>query len=130
MYRSHDALLFPSLRDSAGLTVLESLCRGLPVIGLALGGTAGMVNHTCGRVVDVEGLNEGACVEGLADAIIDVATTEGLSVSLSRGAIARAKDYSWPLVVARVYTEIEKEFNVSLRSGSQAPGHCASSALA
>ena len=130
MYRSHDALLFPSLRDSAGLTVLESLCRGLPVIGLALGGTAGMVNHTCGRVVEVEGLEEGACVAGLANAITELATAEGLSVRLSRGAIARAKDYSWPLVVARVYAEIEKEFSISLRSGPQTAGHCASSALA
>ena len=116
IYRRHDALLFPSLRDSASLTVLEALCHGLPVICLALGGPATMVNHTCGRVVEVEGLEQAACAARLAEAITELATAEETRVRLSRGAVARATDYSWPVVVASAYARIEKEFSSSLRS--------------
>jgi glycosyltransferase involved in cell wall biosynthesis len=122
LYRRHDALLLPSLRDSASLTVLEALCLGLPVICLALGGPANMVNHTCGRVVEVEGLDEAACAARLAEAITELATVEETRVSLSRGAIVRAKDFSWPVVVAGAYARIEKEFSFSLSRQELADG--------
>src|SRR5690606_4537604 len=44
VYASHQALLFPSLRDSGGMVVLEAMAHGLPVVCLDAGGP--------GRIVD------------------------------------------------------------------------------
>ncbi len=51
----HDALLFPSLHDSGGNVVLESLAVGLPVICLDLGGPPCFVDESCGIVVSTVG---------------------------------------------------------------------------
>ncbi len=37
-YRSADVFLFPSLRDSGGMAVLEAMAHGLPVVCTDLGG--------------------------------------------------------------------------------------------
>jgi glycosyltransferase involved in cell wall biosynthesis len=39
-YRAADLFLFPSLRDSGGMAVLEALAHGLPVVCTELGGPA------------------------------------------------------------------------------------------
>ena len=43
LYDAHDLFLFPSLHDSEGWVVLESLCKGLPVACLNLGGPRDIV---------------------------------------------------------------------------------------
>ena len=43
LYDTNDVFVFPSLHDSAGWVVLESLCRGLPVACLNLGGPKDIV---------------------------------------------------------------------------------------
>ncbi|HZD30317.1 MAG TPA: glycosyltransferase family 4 protein, partial [Candidatus Angelobacter sp.] len=42
-YQEHDALLFPSLRDSGGMVVLEALAHGLPVVCTDCGGPGQIV---------------------------------------------------------------------------------------
>ena len=54
-YYQHDALLFPSLRDSGGMVVLEALAHGLPVVCTDRGGPGLIVNRRCGRVVKTSG---------------------------------------------------------------------------
>jgi len=44
-YYQHDVLLFPSLRDSGGMVVLEALAHGLPVVCTDCGGPGVMVNR-------------------------------------------------------------------------------------
>ena len=54
-YYQHDVLLFPSLRDSGGMVVLEALAHGLPVVCTDRGGPGAIVNDRCGRVVRTSG---------------------------------------------------------------------------
>ncbi len=54
-YRSADVLLFPSMRDSGGMVVLEALAHRVPVVCTDLGGPGQIVNETCGRVVQTTG---------------------------------------------------------------------------
>ncbi len=106
LYRRHDALLFPSLHDSSGNAVLEALTHGLPVVCLDLGGPAEMVDATCGRVVATAGKDAAACAEAIADALEELARTDGLLHRLSAGARTRAESMRWPAVVASLYADV------------------------
>jgi glycosyltransferase involved in cell wall biosynthesis len=108
LYRAHDALLFPSLHDSSGNALLESLAHGLPVICLDLGGPGAIVDATCGRVVVTGGRSEQDCVSGLADAIEQLGRSPALCRELGEGARARARHFHWPGQVARVYYDISR----------------------
>jgi glycosyltransferase involved in cell wall biosynthesis len=107
MYGANHAFLFPSLRDAGGMVILEAWVHGLPVICLALGGPAEMVDATCGRVVPVAGCSEDECVARLGREIAVLAANEPLRLSLGRGAMARCREFSWSRIVADLYTEIE-----------------------
>lgn len=104
-YQTFDTLLFPSLHDSSGNVVLESLAGGLPVVCLNLGGPARLVDATCGRVVGVAGSSADNVVRGLADALAELAADHGLVAELRDGALARSQEYTWRRVVAQVWGE-------------------------
>jgi glycosyltransferase involved in cell wall biosynthesis len=108
LYRSHDALLFPSLHDSSGNAVLEAMSMGLPVICLDLGGPGTIVDSTCGFVVSTKDRTARECILGLAGAIEKLYQSPELCASLSAGALCRARDFEWPKPVVRVYREIER----------------------
>jgi len=106
LYPTHHAFLFPSLHEAGGTVILEAWAYGLPVICLSLGGPGRMVDSTCGRIVSVANRSEDDCAEMLAAEIVALAENEDLRLALSRGAIARAREFSWSKVVAALYTEI------------------------
>lgn len=118
MYGGHHAFLFPSLRDAAPTVIMEAWVHALPVICLAIGGPARMVDQTCGRIVPVANRGEDECVAGLAAEIVALAENEDLRLALSHGAIARSRGFSWSKVVAALYTEIENRLQ---RGGAGAP---------
>jgi glycosyltransferase involved in cell wall biosynthesis len=108
LYRGHDALLFPSLHDSSGNAVLESLAQGLPVICLKLGGPGTIVDATCGRAVPPYGQSEADCVTRLADAILELSRSPSLCRELGAGARARASGFCWPKQVVRLYEDVQR----------------------
>ncbi len=109
IYARHDVLLFPSLRDSGGMVVLEALSHGLPVVCLDLGGPGVIVDETCGRVVSTPGKASAAVVSGLAEALTALADDPAVMTRLSRGTGARARRFDWRAVADRVYSEIETD---------------------
>ncbi len=108
LYRRHHALLYPSLHDSSGNVVLEALNHGLPVVCLDLGGPAEMVDPSCGRVIETRGHSAAGCAQAIADALEELARSNGLLHRLSRGARARAESRRWPAVVASLYADVSR----------------------
>lgn len=53
-----DLFLFPSLRDTSGNVVLESMSHGTPVIALNHNGTSEMINSDCGDLVEIESYDQ------------------------------------------------------------------------
>lgn len=117
-YRNFDAFLFPSLHDSSGNVVLESLACGLPVVCLQLGGPARIVDSSCGRVVAVAGLDEAGVVQALAAALEELAADPGLMQRLRAGALARARQFAWRQVVAQVWGEQGLGYQAVLETSS------------
>ena len=114
LYAAHDALIFPSLHDSSGNTVLESLAHGLPVICLDLGGPAEIVDPGCGRIIVTKSRSEAECVRGLAEAMAQLSGSPELCERLSEGARVRARQFFWPKQVMRVYQDIERRLQPRL----------------
>ena len=111
LYCSHHALLYPSLHDSSGNVVLESLNHGLPVVCLDLGGPAEMVDPTCGRIIATSGRSEAECAQALADALEELARSDALLGQLSVGARGRAQSCRWPVVVASLYEDVTRRLH-------------------
>ncbi|MDX2307184.1 MAG: glycosyltransferase family 4 protein [Hyphomicrobium sp.] len=110
-YEEHDAFLYPSLHDSSGNVVLEALARGLPVICLDLGGPGDIVTGECGVVVGTGGRGEEDCVSALARAIGALASSASLVHRLSGGALERARQFLWPLVVSGLYEDVARRLS-------------------
>jgi glycosyltransferase involved in cell wall biosynthesis len=102
-YYGHDALLFPSLRDSGGMVVLEALAHGLPVVCMDRGGPGFIVNQRCGRVVQTVGQSKDDVIGGLTDALHELSRDRTLLKKLSAAARARAWDFDFRNVVDRLY---------------------------
>lgn len=107
MYSNFDLMVFPSLRDSGGMVVLEAMSYGLPVICLDLGGPGQIVNETCGRIISTKNKTEYELIEDISNAIQELSSNKQLLESLSQGAIKRTSEFTWDKTVGRVYQEIE-----------------------
>ena len=107
VYGRHDVLLFPSLRDSGGMVVLEAMAQNLPVVCLDLGGPGVMVNADCGRVVATKGHGARSVIAGLTRALVELSDDPALRKRLSRGAKERVRSFTWKAKVARILTEAE-----------------------
>jgi len=108
-FKKADCLLFPSLRDSGGMVVLEALSKGLPVICLDLGGPGQIVNNDCGRVISTKDRSEPEVIEELSEALNELYSDPILRKRLSEGAIRRAKEFKWSKIVSDTYEIIERE---------------------
>ncbi len=104
LHASHDALLFPSLHDSSGTVVMEAIAHGNPVICLDLGGPAVTVDEDCSRIVRTAGKTEEQVIQGIAEAILELARMSSQRWDRMRqAAVKRAGFYAPEQVIARAY---------------------------
>jgi glycosyltransferase involved in cell wall biosynthesis len=108
-YASAHVFVFPSLRDSGGNVVQESLSAGLPVVCLKLGGPPSFVDSSCGAVVPArDARDEQELVVRLADAIESVSASGEHWQQLQAGALARAEQLTWERQIAHIQAEIQR----------------------
>lgn len=103
-YRAADILLYPSLRDSGGMVVLEALAHGLPVVCTDLGGPGIIVNSTCGRAIATSSTLD-QLASNLAGALLEICSTPNLLEALSYGALVRAQEFRFQNLVQSLYPE-------------------------
>lgn len=102
-YQAHHVFLFPSLRDSGGMALLEALAHGVPAVCADVGGPGQIVTETCGRVIRTQGKSRGEVIAGFAEALQELAQNRGLLDRLSIGARRRAWDFEFGPAIERVY---------------------------
>ena len=112
LYDTHDVFVFPSLHDSAGWVVLESICRGLPVVCLNLGGPKEIVTPESGIIVDTTGLDTSGVASNLAEELRALLADPERLAALSAGAIARAGDFLLCNQVERLYAQAAEHLGV------------------
>ncbi len=93
-YRTHDVLLFNSLRDSLGAQLLEAMAMGLPVICLDLSGARDFVPAAAGYKVPV--CSKEQVVMAVSAAVNRFGALPAAERNeMSRVALAFAKQHSW-----------------------------------
>lgn len=108
LYSTCTAFTFPSLHDSSGNVVLESLSQGLPVICLDLGGPRALLPADCGFKIATEGRNEEQVVAALAQAMHQVAADPSLRHQLALNGLAAARRQTWEAIVRDAYVLVEE----------------------
>ncbi len=112
LYREFDLVVFPSLHDTGGYTVLEGMANGLPVLCLDCGGPALAVREGCGIKVPLG--RRAQVVRGLAEGIRFYNEHRGLLVTQAPTARAAVLDhYDWGIKGRRMH-----EIYVRLASSS------------
>jgi len=99
LYRSASVTVLPSLGESFGMVLAESLAAGTPVVGARHGGIPELIDEDLvGRLFDPgDRVHEANNVRGLADAIHDV-LARGKPPEVVAACRARAQRYSWAVL--------------------------------
>lgn len=105
-----DLAIFPSLHDSGGYFVLESMACGVPVLALALGGPKELLKNGGGILVQVERMKHKQAIIEFADHIQRLAHEESTLRNLREVARASAFLFTWPLPISRIYEQLEVLF--------------------
>ena len=95
-YASADMFAFPSVTETFGQVVLESMASGLPVVGLEAEGVKDLVDHQrTGLLLNTEGLamqDQVTQYRGLLETLV---TQKQTCAKMRREAIMEAKRYTW-----------------------------------
>ncbi len=94
-YRNNGIFLFPSLHDSAGQVLLESISFGLVPICLKLGGPGEIVQKEIGFSVDVYKSTYQDIINKLAENILFLSQDEEKWKYFSKKAFLHSKSLSW-----------------------------------
>tara|TARA_B110000285_G_scaffold227325_1_gene288469 strand:- start:901 stop:1674 length:774 start_codon:yes stop_codon:yes gene_type:complete len=103
IFNKSDLLLYPSLRDSGGFTVLDALSQGLPVATLNLGGPGEMINNDCGIKIDVNNKSESQIIFDLTAKIEQLIKNEIRINNLRNKSLERINHFSWINKALRLY---------------------------
>ena len=103
--RSH-ALLFPSLRDSAGMVILEAFFLGKPVIALDRGGARIFINEQAGFRIGTG--DRDSIINGLSEKMLLLAQNSFLYNSMSRASLKRAAMFDWKRLSSFLIQEYNK----------------------
>ena len=106
-YRNALALIMPSLHDSSGNVIYESLAAGAPVICLNTGGPGEIVPEGGGFRIATHARSRQDVVEDLARAILALANDRNMARQMSENALAYARQHEWGTIVAKAYAAIE-----------------------
>jgi glycosyltransferase involved in cell wall biosynthesis len=94
LYQEHDLFVFPSIRDSGGIAVLEAMAAGLPVLCLDLGGPSLIVTPESGIRVPAESPKQ--VVAEMAAAMHRFSSDSDLRCAMGRAAHTRIRNvYAW-----------------------------------
>jgi glycosyltransferase involved in cell wall biosynthesis len=93
LFRTCDALVFTSLRDSFGSVVLEAMSYGLPVIALNHQGIRAFVPDDAALKVSVNSPQQ--VISDLADSFDVLGSNPQLKQSMSKAALSFAESQTW-----------------------------------
>lgn len=97
LYQNAEVTVLPSVAESFGMVLVESLAAGTPVVGTQHGGIPEIINHAhIGQTFEPGQIKKGQAhnVQGLATAICKV-LERGKTPETSAACKARAQQFSW-----------------------------------
>jgi glycosyltransferase involved in cell wall biosynthesis len=105
LFKKSDLLIFPSLRDSGGLVVLEAMSHGLTVATLNIGGPGQIVNNDCGININVEKKEEDEIIIELSSSINYLISNRSELDIKKKKSVERVSDFSWKKKAMIIYAK-------------------------
>ncbi|MDO8444123.1 MAG: glycosyltransferase family 4 protein [bacterium] len=95
--RRWDVFVLPSIAETFGISILEAMLSGVPVVATRVGGIVDIVeNKKSGWLVPSRN------AEALAQTIIEIIDHPVLAAKLKRGGLERVKDFDWEKVIKEI----------------------------
>jgi glycosyltransferase involved in cell wall biosynthesis len=101
--KKNQILVFPALRDSGGIVLLEAMSVGLPSAILDLGGPSQIINNECGIVINSKKKNEDEIANDFYFALKEVINDRNKLKHMSVNCLKRVKIFSWYNKLNKVY---------------------------
>ena len=110
-YASADMFLFASATDTFGQVILEAQASGLPVVAVARGGPAGLIeDRTSGLLCEPD-------TEALSRAIVELADSPLLRRKLARAGLIAARSRTWEAAMQRLAEGYDRVLGIPARDG-------------
>ena len=116
VYASADIFLFPSATDTFGQVILEAHASGLPVVAVAAGGPASLIEHR------VSGLLCEPCADALAEGVLELAGSPLLRRRLAAVALTGVRRRTWEGALERLAEGYRRVLDGAPRSAAGSPG--------
>jgi alpha-1,6-mannosyltransferase len=110
---SCDVLVHPGDQETFGLVVLEAMACGIPVVGIAAGGVAELVDDDTGLLV------KPGCAKALAQGIAEVYGKD-LAAMGANGRRKVLQNYDWNIIVPQLMAHYAKLFAADRRAELEA----------
>jgi glycosyltransferase involved in cell wall biosynthesis len=106
LYESHDVFVFPSLHDSSGNVVLESMRAALPIVCLDLGGPRYFVTEETGCVIETSNMSSAEISRAIGEVLVRMDRDRAWLNDKSARAGQKCPEFAWDAQVARAYGDI------------------------
>jgi glycosyltransferase involved in cell wall biosynthesis/predicted metal-dependent phosphoesterase TrpH len=116
VYASADIFLFPSATDTFGQVILEAHASGLPVVAVAAGGPASLIEHR------VSGLLCEPAADALAEGVLELSGSPLLRGRLAAVALTGVRRRTWEGALARLAEGYRRVLDGSPRRAAGSPG--------
>jgi glycosyltransferase involved in cell wall biosynthesis/predicted metal-dependent phosphoesterase TrpH len=116
VYASADIFLFPSATDTFGQVILEAHASGLPVVAVAAGGPASLIEHR------VSGLLCEPSADALAEGVLELAGSPLLRGRLAAVALTGVRRRTWEGALERLAEGYRRVLDGAPHSAAGSPG--------
>ncbi|MDQ3193096.1 MAG: glycosyltransferase [Bacteroidota bacterium] len=106
-FKASDIFLFPTLHDSSGTVILESLNFGIPTVCLNTGGPLFLLTAECPTIVECQNLSQAEVINNLKNILIRLASDSEFYQKSSQWSFNRIKELTWSKSVTNAYKLIE-----------------------
>ena len=102
-YKQNNFLIFPSLRDSGGMVLLEAMSKGIVVAGLNIGGPNEIINKNIGIKIDVKNYSYNQIIKKLSNEILALISNRKKYKQMSKNCLSRVNEFSMKKKIDLIY---------------------------
>ena len=103
LYSKASIFFFPSLRETGGMALLESMSIGIPPAVINNGGPGFIVKTNCGIVVDCINKNENQIIDAFVNRIYKLSNNTNKAVLFSKNSHKRVDEFIWNTKLLDIY---------------------------
>ena len=103
LYSEASLFFFPSLRETGGMALLESMSVGVPPAVINNGGPGIIVKRNCGIVVNHIRKNENQVINSFVNKILDLSNNRNKAILYSKNSHKRVDEFIWSKKLLKIY---------------------------